>query len=450
MTKKTIYALSTALLLIGQVSAQTTLGLQDAISYALANSTVLEKARLDIEEGKQVVTETRASALPQVNVTSSVTGNPIVQQFVLPAEAFGGASGEFMAIRAGQNWNAMTQVQLSQQLFNKQLFTGIKAAQGSMEYYLLAQELAEENVIQQVAVNYYMVIINREKLGVIASNIERIAQLEEVVRGQYEAGLAKKIDLDRISVNKSNQEAQHEELQRALTYQENLLKYYMDMPMDQEIHLPMLRMDSLAGSTQLAMLNDEPRVENLIDFQLLAKQEELLGYEREARKAEYYPTLSLDANYTYNTQSSKLNLYGPNALNYDMSAISLRLSIPIFDGFAKRARVRQSDISLRKIREDMRNTDNSLVMANKNAKNQVRSSLITITNQKANVGLAMDVYHSTQNNYGNGLATLTDLLNSESELVAAQNSYNEALLNFKIAEIDLARSQGQLKSLLNH
>lgn len=447
---KTFFALGLAILFAGNVAAQTTLQLKDAIAYALANSTVLEKARLDIEQGEALVAETRAGALPQVSASSSLTGNPIVQQFVMPTEAFGGAPGEFMAIRAGQNWNAMSQVQLSQQLFNRQLFTGIKAARGSTEYYRILMDQSEQNIIQQVAANYYMVLINREKLQVIAANLERMGKLEQVVRGQYESGLAKKIDLDRISVNKGNQEAQHEELKRALVHQENLLKYYMDMPADVQITLPAFSPTTLEQFSNFASANVDYRVENLPDYQALKKQEELLQYELSARKAEYFPTLSLDANYAYNTQSRKLNLYGPGALNYDVSAVSLRLNIPIFDGFAKRSRIRQSNIAIRKINEDIRNTTNSLVIANNNALNQVKSSLKTITNQQANKDLALEVYHSTRNNYQNGLATLTDLLDAESELVAAQNSYNEALLNLKVAEIELAKSRGEIKSILNN
>jgi outer membrane protein TolC len=63
--------------------------------------------------------------------------------------------------------------------------------------------------------------------------------------------------------------------------------------------------------------------------------------------------------------------------------------------------------------------------------------------------LAAEVYTSTQNNYNNGLATLTDLLNAETSLVDAQNSYNQALLNYRLAEIQLIQSNGNIKSLLN-
>lgn len=58
------------------------------------------------------------------------------------------------------------------------------------------------------------------------------------------------------------------------------------------------------------------------------------------------------------------------------------------------------------------------------------------------------IYKSTQNNYNNGLASLTDLLDTENSLTQAQNSYTEALLNYKIAEIQLIKSNGNIKSLV--
>jgi outer membrane protein TolC len=63
--------------------------------------------------------------------------------------------------------------------------------------------------------------------------------------------------------------------------------------------------------------------------------------------------------------------------------------------------------------------------------------------------LAQEVFTNTQNNYNNGLATLTDLLNAETSLTEANNNYSSALLNYRLAEVQLIKSQGQLKSLLN-
>lgn len=439
----------TAFFSLGAVQAQTPISLSDALQYALANSEVLKQARTDIETVHQKVIETRAGALPQLNVSSSVTGNILVPQFIFPAAAMGGAPGEFVAIEAGQTWNAMSKVQLSQQLFNQQLFTGLKAAKSSVEFYKLQAQVSEENVMQQVAANFYQVLITREKMAVIDANIERATQLEKMIRGQYENGLAKKIDLDRVLVNKGNLSAQKLELTNAVSQQENLLKYYMGMPVEEKITLISNPLDKASVAATHEINTESLNVSDLLSYRTLGKQQDLYELQRKAIKAEAYPSLSLDANYTYNTQSNKFNLYTGSALNYDVSAVSLSLKIPIFDGFSRKARAKQVSFDIEKGNYEMAKTKNNLQMNYTNAIKQIAYSKEAIKAQKANEELAQEVFNSTQNNYKNGLASLTDLLDAESELVTAQNSYNEALLNFKVAEIELIKSKGEIKSLLN-
>lgn len=443
-----IIVAATLLIGLGTARAQEPVSLQDALQYAVQNSEVIQQARLDIQSVHEKVRETRASALPQINVTSTLTNNVLAQQFVLPAEAFGGEKGEFMSIKAGQTWNGIAQVQLSQQIYNQQLFTGLKAAKSSVEFYELAEKVSVENVLQQVAVNFYQVIVTREKLNVIDANLRRVETLEEMIAGQYANGLAKKIDLDRVKVNKSNLKTQRLELENAAAQQENLLKYYMGMPIHQEITLVTQPLEQIRIPAGSILKNSTVDTRGLNSYKMVAKQAELLDLQRRAEVAEGYPTLSLGANYMYNTQSDRFNLYTPKALNYDMSAVNLTLRVPIFDGNARKARVKQTEYEILKVREEMSKTNNALQMALQNAHKQMSNSLEAITQQKANMQLAEEVFTSTQNNYKNGLASLTDLLNSETELVTAQNSYHEALLNYKIAETDLLKAKGEIDQLL--
>jgi outer membrane protein TolC len=67
-----------------------------------------------------------------------------------------------------------------------------------------------------------------------------------------------------------------------------------------------------------------------------------------------------------------------------------------------------------------------------------------INNQKENAKL-QEVLTNTNNNYIQGLASLTDLLEAESELVVAQNNYTTALLDYKLAEIQVIKAKGELK-----
>jgi len=428
--------------------SQQVVTLQDALTYALENSEVMKQARLDVENGAMQVKESLSSAMPQINASSSITGNPIVSSFVFPASFMGGAPGEFMTIRAGQKWSGTTQFTLSQQIYNQQVFSGLKAAKGSASFYELAAQLSEENVLQQVASTYYQLVVTKQKKGVLDANIMRVVELEKIVASQVENGLAKKVDLDRVKVNKANLEAQNLELDNAIIQMENLLKYYMGMPMSQTITVPETAIEELEKVSVASSAQGGFNVDNLISYRVLNKQAELLGLQTKVYKAGFAPTLALSAHYTYNTQSDRFDLYSKKALSYDMSAITLQLNVPIFDGLAKYSRVKQSEIQLKKLRSEMTSTQNALTMSYMNAQLQIENSLKTIEAQQLNRQLANDVFEQTNSNYKLGLASLTDLINAEAELRTAENSYHEALLQYKVAEIELIKAKGEISTLL--
>ncbi len=425
------------LILTKSAQAQQQLTLKQALNYAVENSENVRKARLDIEGGKYKTQEIRSQALPQLSGNAGLTYNPIIGQLVVGDQSF----------QLGRTWNANAGVQLSQQLFNQQVFTGLQAAKKSETYYNLSADLTEEQIIEQVANTYYQVLVNRQRLNVIGTNIKNVKVVQKIINNQFSNGLATKIDVDRIKVNLTNLETQQEQTTNAVTQLENQLKFYMGMPVSNSIELPSTELSDVKN---LPVLADSVNLAGRTEIQLLDVQRDLLTLQRKAYVAEYYPSLALTGNLSYTGQSDKFDLFKSNssAFWYDASAIGLSLRIPIFNGFATRSRVRQADVDIKKADEDRRQTTNSLNMAYENAKIQLRNSITTINSQRENVTLAQEIYNSTQNNYNNGLAPLTDLLANENALTEAQNSYTQALLNYKVAEIQLIKSNGNIKSLL--
>ncbi|RKD13321.1 transporter [Pelobium manganitolerans] len=449
---KTIKLMTLMLLgfgLLTTAQAQETLTLKEALNYALKNSESVRKAYLNIEGGKYETAEIRAQALPQLNATGTLTDNLLLQKSPLPGEIVG-KPGETILVAFGQKWNSAIQVQASQQLFNQSVFTGLKAAKAGEEYYKLNADLSEENILQQVATAYYQVLVTREQIAVIDSNLKSLQTTQNIIGTQYQNGLAKKIDVDRVKVSITNLNNQRTELLNAVTQQENALKFYMGMPINHEIVLPKVELNKI--SEDAVAVADSVNTSFLTQFKVINKQKELLQFQKKAYQAEYFPRLSFNAAYGYSGISQKFDLYGGSnstARWFDASSIGLTLNIPIFDGFARRSRVNKADVELRKLNEDIRNTRQSLNLAYSNAKIQIRNSVNTISSQEENMRLAQEIYNSTQNNYKNGLASLTDLLDAENSLTKAQNSYTEALLNYKLAEIQLIKSNGNIKSLLN-
>ncbi|SFH23773.1 TolC family protein [Pedobacter insulae] len=421
--------------------AQQKVTLGEALSFALEHNTKARKARLDIEGGKYKVDEVRSQALPQLTGTAGLTYNPIIGQQVVD---FGGTT---QTLKFGQKWNSNAGVQLSQQLFNQQVFTGLKAAKSSAEYYALTAQFTEEQIIEMVANNYYQVLVTRQQLNVIDNNIKNVKVIEKIIANQYKNGLAKKIDVDRINVNLTNLETQRDQTSNSIVQLENQLKFSMGMPVSNAIVLPETELTEV---NHLPQLTDTVALANRTEIRLLDNQDKLLNLQRKAYVAEYYPTLGLTGNYTYSSQSGGFDFLSSNssAIGFGSSAVGLTLKVPIFNGFLTKAKIRQADVNIQKAKEDRNETTNALNLAYENAKIQLKNSLNTINSQRKNAELAAEIYRSTQNNYNNGLASLTDLLDTETSLTQAQNSYTQALLNYKIAEIQLIKSNGNIKTLV--
>ncbi|NTS40397.1 TolC family protein [Flavisolibacter sp. BT320] len=427
------------------------LNLKDALKYALEANQNARKAKLDVENSEYQIDEVRSQALPQINGSGGLTYNPLLQKSALP-NIFGANPNpnETILLAFGQKWNANAGLSLTQNLFNKSVFTGLDAAKAAREFYRISQQLTEEQVLEQVATNYYQVLVQRQQVGVLDSTIRNSQRVQRILEGQFNAGLAKKIDVDRIAVNINNLQSQRQQLLNGVALLENQLKFYMGMPINTPIIIPEAEIRSI--QPQAVGMDATIAADNRTEVRLLRKQEDLLNYQKESIKAEYYPSLSLGSNYSYQGIGNSMPIGKGQAKGvnwFDVASVSLNLRIPIFNGGATKSRIKQTEVSIKKVEEDIANTKLGLDLAFENAKTQINNSIITLNAQRKNVQLAQDVFSNTQNNYNNGLASLTDLLNAETSLTEANNNYSSALLNYRVAEIQLIKSQGALKSLIN-
>ncbi|CAA9196674.1 TolC family protein [Flavobacterium bizetiae] len=422
-----------------------TLTLKDALVYALENKADAKKARLQVENSEYKIQEVRSRALPQISANGNLTHNPIIQTTVIDGAGFG-QPGTTIQAAFGQKWTSNAGVSLTQTIFDQSVFTGLRAARSTREFYQINDQLTEEQVIERVANNYYSVYVQKERLVLLDSNYVNTTKVRDIVKGQFDNGLAKKIDLDRIIVKMSNIDTERQQIKNQITLQENALKFYMGMPIETIIDMPKEEFEVVP-----AALTEVPNVENRTEYLLLKKQEELLVYNKKAVEAGYYPTLSLTAGYNYIGQGPQMPWFAkPSDGVYwsDYSAIGLNLHVPIFTGFGTRAKVRQADVEIRSLQEDMKDTKLSLDLDYRNAMADIDNNLVTIKNQKENMQLATEILSNTKNNYLQGLASLTDLLDAENAQLEAQNNFTRAVLNYKIAEVALIKSKGELKTLI--
>lgn len=444
MKRSTIIALiMTGLFSSSLLYAQETISLQQAVKYALDNKAEAKKSKLDVENSEYMIDEVRAGALPQISGSAQLTYNPLIQKNAISMTTETGETTT-MIMQFGQPWQGTANLQLSQQIFNQSLFTGLKAAKTTREFYQINAQLTDEQLIEKVANAYYEVYQSDLQLQTLENNLQNTTKTRDVLQGLVDAGLMKKIDLDRTSVAINNLLAQKQQLINAQELRENALKFAIGKPITEDIILPAETFD-----INPSIVLDDFNLNNRTEVKVMEKQIELLELNKKAIIADYYPSLAFTGNVGYTGFGNQIPIFSSNANKSVFSAIGLNLTIPIFNGGATKSKINQANIEIKKVQVDLEDSKLGLNLASENAKAQIKNSLLTIDANKRNVQLANEVLDDTQNNYRNGLATLTDLLDAENAYADAQNNLNTSLLNYKVAEVQLIKANGNLTSLVN-
>ncbi len=252
------------------------LTVEAAVGYALKNNRDLKSSAFDEQFAREQVKEVRSQGLPQVNINGRLQDNIIIPTSLLPAEIVGGTAGTFIPVRFGTQYNATGGIEASQLLYSQSYLVGIKAARTSEEFYQLNSRKVKEDVAYNVSASYYNAQISARQLEILQGNLERLRQLAAISQVQYQNGVLKKSDADRIRVNITNLETQIANLQTGYTQQLNLLKFLMGMPVTEEISI----VSTIDENENVAVnLNREENIfARRTDHQILNKQRELYEY----------------------------------------------------------------------------------------------------------------------------------------------------------------------------
>ena len=419
------------------------LSLKESIRYALEQSEEIKKARYDEAIAKEQIKEVQGSGLPQLSGSGSFDYYPSLPTQILPGEMLG-QPGTDIPVQFGKDFNVSGGVQVNQLIFNKSFFVGLEAAKSTEDLYRLQRELTEEEVIYNVSSSYLQILQTQENFKSIEANLERLSQLEKILQLQYENDLTRKVDVNRLKVNRANLMNQKQNLETTYQQQKNYLKFFMGMPLNVEfeVEVPTEVLEELVPISDASTA-----AVNRFQYQLLIKQKDLNEYQIKNIRSEYYPSVSAYGNYSYLTQRN--DVFDGQIPWFNTTVVGLKVSVPIFDGFQKRARIRQATLDNKKIDEDIaifrKNTEVELT----NAIKQLQNSLDAIEAQRENVNLAQDVYETTNQLYKEGISPLTDLLDAEVSLREAKTNLNNEILKYQLAQLTYLQASGKIKNLIN-
>ena len=333
------------------------------------------------------------------------------------------------------------------------LFTGfeipnqIKLNQLNLEAATADLEKAKNDIRMQVAQAYVQILYDMEMADVahrqIAIDSAQVARLQAFV----DNGKASEAELSQQKATLANSKLTATQadnnLRLAILTLTQLLE--LDTPEGFTITRPSLEeLDNLAGQASL-VTPDQVYAEALgIKPEIISQQLKLKGTAHSIKIAQAgnYPTLSLSGglgtNY-YTTSGFKSDSFGKQLENNFSQYIGLNLSVPIFNRFSTRNRIRSARVDQANQQLQLDNTKKTLykeiqqVYYNAlNAQSKTQSSAEAVQSSK-------DAFELVQAKYENGKSTITEFneaknnyMKSESDLVQAryENLYQHALLEF--------------------
>ena len=435
--------------------AQESYTLQQCLEYAVEHNSNVKKSAYDREKSEQARREVLGALMPQVNGSAGLNDNLKKAKFImpnfmnnfLPEKMRDPNASEYMTIEMGTKYSANAGLALNQQLLNMSLFNTLDIAKVSKQMAELGALSTEEDVIAQTATLYYGAQVTQYAAEQMLRSVELVEKMLRMMEVNYASGLVKKVDVDRLRVNLTNLKTQQAAIESGLEVQKNLLKLQMGLEVAEPIAIPSLDL-TLMAQQEIAVVA-APTFEPVrhVAYKQLRQRERMAQLQERAKKYEYLPTLSLALNLQYNQMSDQL-FGGTTNYGYPTAMIGLSLRMPIFSGLTRLAKVRESHLDLLKAQEDLHALDQSLRMAHLNASLKLKDTQRTISLQEDNKALAEQVFDLAQKNYNLGVASLSDVLNASQSLVQAQMSYANALGDYMKAYIDLKKSKGEIRDLM--
>ena len=436
------------------IGAQQVYDLQGCLKFALENNHNIRKAQFDKEKSAQARQEILGALLPQVSGTGNLNYNIQKSRFImpnfmnefLPPGMQDPNAAKYMTIEMGTNYTAGIGAALNQQIFNLSLFNAVDIARTAEELTSLAAEAREEDVISQTANLFYAIQATEYAAGMFGRSIEIMDSVLISMETSYASGLIRKVDLDRLKVTRTNMSTQRASVINAVEVQKNLLKLQMGMDISEQLEIEKINPEIFDIQTNIGDFQDfDPNLQT--SYKMLNRQQNLQQLQKKAAIYENFPVLTAMINYNYTGVSDEF-FRGETNYWFGSSMAALNLRIPLFGGLSRSSKIKQANFELLKVREDEAILKQSLSMAHKNALLKLEDSRNAIQIQKANMAMAEEVYRVTERNYSQGIASMSDVLNSNSSLIQAQMSYADALNNFMKAYVELRKASGTIRELV--
>ena len=410
-----------------------TLTLNQCIEIALSRSPEIKNLVNDYESGKAKLKEVRAVFLPRISAAFSANRQvtPTSSTFG-PAALLMGIGSEIdnssysLGLNASQNiWDFGKSLTLENQAVLRE----------ELAFFELEKKKIE--VAYNVKKSFYSLLQAKGMEKVSLLTVRDMKLLLESVKARKEQGLATQVDIMNAEVEVLKFEFEAKKALNQVELASLSLKNILVKNEEEELILAEQQLN-VPGETPLDLKSfEEARARSIaskIDFKELEVKREIAEASAGGAYAEFWPSISGQAGYQYTGSDLALKDKSWN--------IGFNISVPLFIGFSRLAKLEQAQFALNNINSTRTLLEQAIIL-------QIKSNYLKINENKQNFELAVAKLKYLKKNleavtarYDQGLATLTDLIEAQTKKSSAELENYQALYAYHTALNELEYSIG--------
>ncbi|GBD96324.1 MAG TPA: TolC family protein [Nitrospirae bacterium] len=403
--------------------------LSEAVQYALRNNPRLAALHKDIEIENYTIDEAKGDRLPRVNLISTATR----ARYDLPVSPISGSpfEGGFPEFD-----NPIYDIGVS---FNLPIYMGGRLSR-QVKIAEISKSIAEDGLTfdrQELVFNvtsiYYKIL---ELENVLEANEKRVSQLEahkKDVELFLEAGNVPRVDL--LNTETGLAHARHNALivKHNLESAYELLKNFMGIEdVDAEISV----VPEIMNRTYPDIQESREKAFSLRpDYKAVLKKQKIADERVDLMAGKRLPSVNLYGEYTENS--------GNDFDFKDNWLISLKLTVPIFDGGVIKTQVQRERKKLEKIKEEERALRLEILRQIKDAHLGIDNAQKRIEVLSKGIETAEEILRIERLKYEAGAGTSTDVIDAQTALLRAGVEYYQGIYDKDIAVAALEKAIGK-------
>ena len=428
------------------------LNLEQSLQIAKQSNLTIQAAEQKLKSDEAQISVARSALMPRISANGNYTYFKDVQKSVIQAEGGFGFpipgeemddmstpsvdnESELIELEFGAHHNIQGTVSLSQPVFAwGRYYYNYQAAKLGYEAAQKELTAAYEKLRLNVYEAFYRVLIAQEFVKVAEQSVELVEKQLGIAQTSLDAGAATNFDVLRAKVQLANAKSQVIRAKNGVKIAKNAYKTLLNLPLADDI--------SVEGSFEIPEV--KIKLDELIK-QALEKRPEITRSQLNEQagqkqlsvaKTRNLPDFAFFSNYQISHSERLIEMNR-------IWSLGLQINVPIFDGFASRAAVKQSESVLKQLQIGTEQVMSVVETEVRNAYLALLEAKTLIDVQRKTVAQAQESVRIATIRFENGMITTVELTDTQLALIQSKVNRLQAQHDYVIGLARLEKAIGQ-------